>query len=330
MSCLWTRVCVILPLAAATQEAASLRMHSHCAALAAQANAPAPDSSVSPPMYWMTRWDPTWSCTVDTKIGHSYSSGDGGKWYAAWHVPLRCARSSLHILCDRVCDAHVLNRPGCLVYSLGSLGDYAFDKALAADHGCEIHVFDPFNFGIPPDPERTRIHHHPWGVDAYSHERVVAEKPVTLLSLADMAARLGHRKRRIDVLKIDVEGCEMGVLDNATVWAALDAQGTTFDQILVEVHFEGVSKVNYKFKPKTAEYSVAQMEGLFSTLTERGYAVFHKEPNLFSRGTACAEFGLVRVGVDCSAQPHVASDTANPYVFPHHLHHGGGKNSGNR
>jgi hypothetical protein len=82
--------------------------------------------------------DPVFTCPHLRRVG---GRGDGPKW---------------------VCDPHRLKKKqDCLVYSIGSKGEYNFEDALVATLGkrhCEIHVFDPNPaYARPNDPENNNM-----------------------------------------------------------------------------------------------------------------------------------------------------------------------------
>ena len=54
----------------------------------------------------------------------------------------------------------------CLIYSVGSAGDFSFEDDIARMHKnkCEIHVFDPADWSRKDDAARKNIHYHAWGM----------------------------------------------------------------------------------------------------------------------------------------------------------------------
>lgn len=120
-----------------------------------------------------------------------------------------------------------------LVYSFGIGEDITFDLELMNRIGCEINAFDPtpkslkwikeqklpekfkfFEYGLsdkngilkfdpPPNPE--------W-VSYKESENGSFEFPVKKLS--SIKEELGHQDKRIDFLKLDIEGSEYSVIDN--------------------------------------------------------------------------------------------------------------------
>jgi FkbM family methyltransferase len=151
-----------------------------------------------------------------------------------------------------------------IVYSLGLGEDVAFDFELAREKKLEVHGFDP----TPTSAEWLSrqvipegFHFHPWAVtsrdgkvtmvprvkpdgrlsremytvidDAAAAEHAIV---VPAFSLPTIMAKLGHHS--IDILKIDIEGAEYGVL------SSLLASSIRPAQILVEFHhrFPGMRK----------------------------------------------------------------------------------------
>ena len=151
-----------------------------------------------------------------------------------------------------------------VVYSLGLGEDVAFDFELVREKKLEVHGFDPtpnsaewLSRQVSPDG----FHFHPWAVTAYDgtvamsprikHDGGLSRDMYTIVdeaaasehaiqvpafSLPTIMAKLGHYS--IDILKIDIEGAEFGVL------SGLLASSVRPAQILVEFHhrFPGLKK----------------------------------------------------------------------------------------
>lgn len=234
---------------------------------------------------WMKYWDPSWSCQLDQKFG-KFANGwkDGAKW---------------------VCNSHLIKQGDCLVYSFGSLGEFDFEIDVSKKLQCEIHIFDPFNMGpymstdhLPNHPE---VFLHPIGLTEKSHNFTLNNRTVVMKSLDDIIVSLGHVGRVIDLLKVDIEGCEFGVMDDPNMWAKINPL-VEIDQILIEVHALGINRQNYKFRPPQL-YSAFQVDNLFRVLHAEGFAIFHKEVNALVKAShGCSEFSLVKLDIDCEGK----------------------------
>jgi hypothetical protein len=122
-------------------------------------------------------------------------------------------------------------QPGhCLVYSFGVSGDWSFDEAMSK-YGCEIHSFDPSIGKADHIHEPGHIHFHNLGLWG---SNLVNQNHWTLEKLSTIRTRLGHEKRVIDILKVDVEGAEWPFLRNV-VDQETD-QLDTIRQLLLETH----------------------------------------------------------------------------------------------
>lgn len=149
-----------------------------------------------------------------------------------------------------------------IVWSLGIGDDVEFDAALIGEFGLQVHAFDPTpstGEWLLAHPQPPNFHYHPWAVTAadgtltlYPRIRkngsrsavmytMVADGvsrndgiDVPALSLASIASTLGHA--RLDLLKMDIEGAEYGVLDTLPDLAVQP------QQLLVEFHhrFAGI------------------------------------------------------------------------------------------
>ncbi len=149
----------------------------------------------------------------------------------------------------------ILPREG-IVYSLGVGEDIGLDLELVKQKNMEIHAFDPTPNSVDWLKQQNlpaRFHFHPWAVadkdgSFYLYPRVLRDgnlssKMYTLLpdsanredgvevpakTIATILQTLGHD--RIDLLKMDIEGAEYGVLEG------LLASPVRPDQLLIEFH----------------------------------------------------------------------------------------------
>lgn len=166
------------------------------------------------------------------------------------------------------------NKRKCLIYSVGSNGDFSFEKGLyeifsreKSQPSCEIHVFDPKDFSASvPNDIKSMLHFHPWGI--------VGETSIStnFKSLKETVEILGHEGEILDIFKIDCEKCEWETFDD---WFSV---GLDMRQILVEVHGS----------PDTAN-------AFFETMQDMGYVTFHKEPNTKHSLGTCVEYAFLKL-----------------------------------
>ncbi len=168
-----------------------------------------------------------------------------------------------------------------IVYSIGVGTDISFDLELIRRFGLRVEAFDPTPRSIEwvkgqRLPEQFVFHalgvadfdgtckfFPPENAEFVSHTVVArdgessraaeaVEAPV--YRLASIAKRLGHE--RIDLLKMDIEGAEYGVLDD------LLGDGITVKQLLVEFHH------------RWPEVGIAKTKKAIAALNEAGYLIF--------------------------------------------------------
>lgn len=148
--------------------------------------------------------EPAFSCPHVFKVG---GLGDGPKW--------TCDPERLQAVADRRKLADPTSAESkCLVYSIGSNGNYRFEDGLYSMLGntCEVHVFDMGKFGQnEASMARKNRYFHQWGLkSSYDHEyqEEINNPQVEWYSFQEIKKKLGHEHRTIDIFKIDCEGCE--------------------------------------------------------------------------------------------------------------------------
>ncbi len=186
-----------------------------------------------------------WPCPTTRRYG---TLGDGGKW-----------------LC--------FLRPRCTVLSLGISNEYSFETELATRYNCTVHGFDPT---IEPSLELMRVmRFRRKGVrDGPGGD---PNDPARGMSVWEMLYRANLT--RVDVLKVDVEGAEFGMLHE--LFADYAGHPLPFDQLLVEFHL----------MPITA-HSTGELREVVEKLEERGYRLFETEYNP-DNPKCCAELAFV-------------------------------------
>lgn len=152
--------------------------------------------------FYLQFYSPGFTCPEEERIGRL---GDGGKW-----------------MCDpyRVWSRQFVNLstkptvPPVLVYSIGSNNDWGFEDSVLADGRCpycEIHTFDHTINANTQKPDVVNF--HKIGLAAKD------EAGKNLKTLPTLIKELGHENRRIEIFKIDCEGCEwsvfLGMFDSA-------------------------------------------------------------------------------------------------------------------
>ena len=205
-------------------------------------------------------WDPYFQCPHLRKIG---GLGGGSKWTCD------VERIKKVVGRRRATDASTSR---CLVYSIGSHGNYRWEDGLYDVLGniCEIHIFDPDPFDRPEMVQKNMVFHQ-WGLgSSYSIEWMRRrEGKGAFLSFLEMQQRLGHENRTIDLFKIDCEICEWHSYKD---WISADIR-----QIMIETHELPVAgkekRTAFGILPAVAASEV------FDTFKQHGFALYSKEVN---------------------------------------------------
>ncbi|EJK74669.1 hypothetical protein THAOC_03642 [Thalassiosira oceanica] len=221
--------------------------------------------------WYQNNYEPNFSCPYEKRVGIPMN-GDGAKWVCDPHriVGLAAERKKADP-----------RHPGCVVYSVGSNGDFTFELGVQKEVGvgtCEFHIFDidSYEHRVPKELKRASFHH--WGLGTAVKKGDVIPQRVNngmrYKSLSDTVKELHHEKLDvIDIFKIDCEGCEW---DTHRDWVS--GKVPLMHQILVEVHKAPIDKVL----------------NFFDSLEKEGYLRFHKEPNI-QWSADCIEYAFVKV-----------------------------------
>jgi hypothetical protein len=196
-------------------------------------------------------YEPHWNCPFERRVGKLFD--DGGKF---------------------VCGLpNFFTSKNCLVYSIGSNADFSFESDFKQNYNqfCEIHTFDPTG-----DLNLSRklaaqagVDFHPWGLSSKNSGN-------NMLTLNTIMSKLGHNNRRIDILKVDCEGCEYDAFES--IFQAISLGQVNVGQIQVELHIEK--------KPKIVTF--------FQSALKANFDIFHKERNHWGcAGHLCVEFSLI-------------------------------------
>ncbi|KAJ1623149.1 methyltransferase domain-containing protein [Pavlovales sp. CCMP2436] len=218
-------------------------------------------------------YEPLWSCEERERVGAGTryaTTGDGPKF---------------------VCGVETLKQP-CLVYNIGSNNDVSFESAIHAHTGCEIHTFD-HTLSRPYIGSQYSSFH---AIGLAGRERV-SEKGWNMMSLADIMRNLSHVGRRIDILKVDCEGCEWEALP--AVFSEMEKGKLSVGQLLIEVHVMPVW---------TRRHSA-----FFDNAAKAGLRMFSKERNHWGcDGWMCVEFSYVDRQHACRAFTNTHCPAASP------------------
>jgi Methyltransferase domain len=228
-----------------------------------------PQENVLPRFWYQNNWEPTIACRFLRRIG---GLGDGPKWICDPHRITKAVKQRRGV--DN-------KKADCLVYSVGSNGDFTFENGLQQflENGsiCEVHTFDFGDFHLKAENyAHLNIHYHQWGLKGSYNDTTFVYNQADLLTknpfktLQETMQVLGHSGRSIDIFKIDCEGCEWSTYKD---WLTADIR-----QILVELH--GVPANKNQF---------------FTDLKKAGYAVFSKEPNTIGCTGECIEYSFLKL-----------------------------------
>lgn len=171
-----------------------------------------------------------------------------------------------------------------VIYSLGVGEDISFDLGLIESSGCSVYAFDPTpkvrswiesrclpeqfhfvpvgiadvdgeaKFYLPPNAEF--VSHSILNAKQYSNESI----SVPMMKLSTAMATLGHK--RIDLLKMDIEGAEYCVLSD------LVRDGIDVRQIVVEFHH------------RLSDVGIKRTRDMLSALREYGMKLVYVCPRL--------------------------------------------------
>lgn len=152
-------------------------------------------------------------------------------------------------------------RDPCIVYSLGSNGNMAFEKdLLRINPSCKIFIFDKDNFGMSdwftPEQIKNNVKFTKAFISGY--ENLKNDPPV--YNLLTIMNKYNHN--HIDILKVDIEGNEYDLIEGPM---------PSIGQFLVEFHFLPdlmKGKIPKIFFPK-----------IIDKLESHGFRLFHKEVN---------------------------------------------------
>ncbi len=169
--------------------------------------------------------------------------GDGGKWMC--FVP-----------------------PRCIVLSLGINNEFSFETELVQTHNCTVYGYDPTIYQTPELKRWVRF-----------RKTGVRGDDGSGMSIREMLNQ--NNLTRVDVLKVDVEGAEFGMLDELYRDYPLNNASLPFDQLLIEFHLPPISRHSIRDLIRTVEQ-----------LEQYGFRIFETELNP-DNPHCCAELAFV-------------------------------------
>ncbi len=224
-----------------------------------------------PGSWYQHNWDAEFTCPHETKIGRV---SDNSKWVCDPHRLNNHHRNNNENISD---DTKTSLGDGCLVYSFGRGSpntrsfDFAFEvellKLLGGPGSCEIHFFDhrlgAFGGHVP-----NGITIHKWGLEGVVDASLSRRN---FMTLKETVRHLGHEGRKLDLLRLDCEGCEWNTYQE---WLN---SGVTPNQIVVSLH--GAPK---------------NEDNIFEMMEANNYVIFHKEADT-RYGGMWQEYGFLQL-----------------------------------
>lgn len=177
-----------------------------------------------------------------------------------------------------------------VVYGAGIANNPSFENYMNYDLGADVYAFD---CTVAGKRNWGTLKFYQWcigtpkNLDSSSYAKDVVNKKLEFYTLGQLKAKLNHT--HIDMLKIDIEGCEWDLLYEEIVRGKDEDLPT---QLLFELHTEGA---DWRWVPEAIVKGKKrqQVDQLILDLYGRGYRVFHVEMN--DGDNYCAEIGLYRV-----------------------------------
>jgi hypothetical protein len=194
---------------------------------------------------------------------------------------------------------------GCRVFSVGIDNDFSFDDGMAT-HGCIVDSFDP-SMSKPDFQHAPHVKFHNMGLSAVDGN-IQGTKMGTnqrqqwkVRSLGTLMSSLDAPT--VDVLKVDVEGAELEVLEALTRDNEGQSPLSSVNQVLIEIHLWTGSGSRKQFTKRWLQ--------VFARLHMLGFRVFALHTNPMSTGTdwgvgrqpCCYEIGFVRVNQTAESPP---------------------------
>lgn len=187
-------------------------------------------------------------------------------------------------------------RAPCVIYSLGSNGDFSFEAAVVRASPCEVHTLD-CTLAAAPNSLPERVHFHAL---CLGDEDAPAAK---FRSLGSIMAQLGHT--RVDLLKVDIEGFEYRMVEALfRSFLTLGDSALLPPQLVFEQHSitslpntvlkwgRGGPSAGRGGASALSGLSAGDMDVLWINLIEMGYVLVHREDQ--APCPSCTELVAVR------------------------------------
>uniref|UniRef100_A0A6T7K7A5 Methyltransferase domain-containing protein n=1 Tax=Coccolithus braarudii TaxID=221442 RepID=A0A6T7K7A5_9EUKA len=166
--------------------------------------------------------------------------------------------------------------PKCVVYSLGSAGNYLFEKTLIRSTGCTVHTFDctldSAHCETPAKKQCASRYNSTHLISArhWFHPFCIASTDgvpdARYKTLATVNRELGHGSMRLSLLKMDIEGFEWPILRS---WRMSDV-GLP-EQFSAEFHCTTSKKPRHNLR----QLSLGEATAVLSHFHRLGYRLSH-------------------------------------------------------
>lgn len=184
----------------------------------------------------------------------------------------------------------------CLVYSFGIDNDFSFDDDIADTYECEVHSFDP-SLNLKKHQHASRVWFYPLGLSGSKRKIKGYRGGYWQLDTIDNIRRgLGHDKRQIDVLKMDIEHAEWDVIPS------LAKSGLLQDvvQLSVEIHTPTLRDSDERYLKYLSDFKFLYDSGfrIFWSFTNTNCKYY--APDSGQERTACYELDMVNINTATS------------------------------
>ena len=231
-----------------------------------------------PSLWYYNNFDPIFSCPIIKRVN---GIGDGPKWTCDPHRLINIVnRRKLQRQISSSTDASSSSSSDCLIYSVGSNGNYQWEDGMYNILGktgiCEIHIFDYSQNYTRKKNLGRNMHFHQIGL--HGSQNIPKNKFMNYFEILQM---LNHTNRIIDIFKIDCEGCEWTTY---TDWLKPNSNNgnNNIRQILIETHN----------LPKNKTLGL----DFFNSFLENNFYMYSKEVNPWGGGS-CVEFSYIKLQI---------------------------------